>query len=84
MAQVLLYRFNIVPSTETVDGISMAKIMKPKVGLAQLFHDTLEILVENFIVDVPPELCGEYQIVRIGPSITQGGCPGFLSLLLQL
>ena len=65
MTQVLLQRFNIVPSTETVDGVSMAKVMESKIGISQLLHNSLEVLIEHLVVDVTAKLCGEYQIVRI-------------------
>ena len=50
MTQVLLQRFNIVPSTETVDGVSMAKVMESKIGIAQLLHNSLEVLIEHLVV----------------------------------
>ena len=65
MTQVLLQRFNIVSSTETVDGVSMAKVVESKIGIAQFLHNSLEILVKHLVVDVTTKLCGEYQIVRI-------------------
>ena len=50
MTQVLLQRFNIVPSTETVDGVSMAKVMESKIGISQLLHNSLEVLIEHLVV----------------------------------
>ena len=50
MTQVLLQRFNIVSSTETVDGVSMAKVMESKIGIAQFLHNSLEVLIEHLVV----------------------------------
>mgnify|MGYP004465888123 FL=1 len=50
MIQVLLQRFNIVPSTETVDGVSMTKVVESKIGIAQLLHNSLEVLIEHLVV----------------------------------
>ena len=50
MTQVLLQRFNIVPSTETVDGVSMAKVMESKIGIAQFLHNSFEVLIEHLVV----------------------------------
>ena len=50
MIQVLLQRFNIVPSTETVDGVSMTKVVELKIGIAQLLHNSLEVLIEHLVV----------------------------------
>ena len=65
MTQVLLQRFNIVSSTETVDGVSMTKVVESKIGIAQFLHNSLEVLVKHLVVDVTAKLCGEYKIVRI-------------------
>ena len=50
MTQVLLQRFNIVPSTETVDGVSMTKVVESKIGISQLLHNSLEVLIEHLVV----------------------------------
>ena len=50
MTQVLLQRFNIVSSTETVDGVSMTKVVESKIGIAQLLHNSLEVLIEHLVV----------------------------------
>lgn len=84
MPQVFLYRFNIVPCPEAVDGVGMAKIMESQSRFSQIFCNSFEILVENLVVDVPPKLGCEYQIVRVLPAVAESSTPRLLTLFLQL
>lgn len=61
VTEIALHSFDIVTGTDAVHGVGMTKIVYPRVGKANAFHDTLEAVEDCAVGDIASKLIGEHQ-----------------------
>ena len=61
MTEIALHGFDVITGADAVHGISMAKVVYPRIGKT----DALEAVEDRTVGDIAPELIGEHQLSLI-------------------
>ena len=60
VTEIALHSFDVITGADAVDGVGMAEIVYPRVGKANVFHDTLEAVEDRTVGNIASGLVGEH------------------------
>ena len=73
VTEIALHGFDVITGTDAVHGVGMTKIVYPRVGKANTFHDTLEAVEDRTIGNIASKLIGNTKPLssHAGPAINR-------------
>ena len=60
MTEIALHGFDVITGADAVHSVSMAKVVYPRVGKADAFHDTLEAVEDRTVGNIASKFIGEH------------------------